>query len=359
MKMSDNSQVGGGTAVLERPRTRTNLYADLKQRMRTHGLMEKRPISSTAWILLVWGAVILGVALLFVVHNIWLQLADAAYLALVYAQISYVSHDAGHRQIYKDGWKNDFVAFGCALIMGMSKSWWVGKHNEHHSHPNQIDLDPDLNIPFLLFTEDEARHKARKPLARFVVRHQAALFFPALCFVTLDMKKTTLLYLIRNRHELKQPLLEWSLYVVHMILAVGILLYTMGFWPMLAFIAVNQGLLGFVLGSAFAPNHKGMPVLERESTLDFLHRQVITSRNIYGDPFVDFWYGGLNYQIEHHLFPTMPRRNLKHAQVIVKTFCQEYEIDYAETNILGSYRAILQQLREVGMAQSSLAAADK
>ncbi|MDP8950858.1 MAG: fatty acid desaturase, partial [Actinomycetota bacterium] len=81
---------------------------------------------------------------------------------------------------------------------------------------------------------------------------------------------------------------------------------------------------------------------------DFLRRQVLTSRNVTAHPLTDFWYGGLNYQIEHHLFPSMPRNKLREAQSIVKAFCREHAIAYHETSVLRSYREILQHLHEVG-----------
>src|SRR5689334_23654458 len=126
----------GSAAVLapERPVAKKNKYAELKQRMRTHGLLEKQPLRYTAWMVLMASAFVLGVALLFVVHNVWWQLLDAAFLAIVSAQISYIAHDSGHRQIYASAWKNDLVTSLCSLIMGISKNWWVDKHNDHHSH---------------------------------------------------------------------------------------------------------------------------------------------------------------------------------------------------------------------------------
>jgi fatty acid desaturase len=77
-------------------------------------------------------------------------------------------------------------------------------------------------------------------------------------------------------------------------------------------------------------------------------RQVITARNVYAHPWNDFWYGGLNYQIEHHLFPSMPRNNLKKAQKVVKAFCQEHEISYYETSVARSYKEILSFLHGIG-----------
>jgi fatty acid desaturase len=91
-----------------------------------------------------------------------------------------------------------------------------------------------------------------------------------------------------------------------------------------------------------------MPILERDSQLDFLRRQVLTSRNVLAHPITDFWYGGLNYQIEHHLFPRLPRNKLREAQPIVKDFCRDHSIAYHETSVLQSYREILQHLHEVG-----------
>jgi fatty acid desaturase len=106
-------------------------------------------------------------------------------------------------------------------------------------------------------------------------------------------------------------------------------------------------LSGLYLGSIFAPNHKGMTIIDKESDLGFLYRQVVTARNVKGRPVTDFWYGGLNYQIEHHLFPSMPRNRLREAQCLIKAFCQEHAIPYYETSMLRSYQEILQYLHHV------------
>src|SRR5260370_33517810 len=86
--------------------------------------------------------------------------------------------------------------------------------------------------------------------------------------------------------------------------------------------------------SIIAPNHKGMPILEKSSKIDFLRRQVLTARNVYSSPFNDFWYGGLNYQIEHQLFPSMPRHNFKAAQKVITLLCQRHAIAYYETEMV-------------------------
>jgi len=104
--------------------------------------------------------------------------------------------------------------------------------------------------------------------------------------------------------------------------------------------------LGVYMASVFAPNHKGMPLI-RDRQLSFLQQQVVTSRNVRGGPVVDFLYGGLNYQIEHHLFPTMPRNNLAKAQGIVQEFCAEHGITYHTTSLFEGYRETFSHLHRV------------
>ena len=124
------------------------------------------------------GLLAVSMALLFVLGDTWSQLLNAAYLAFVFVQISLLSHDFGHRQFtFHSSRKNDWLTliFG-NLLLGLSRQWWIDKHNEHHGHPNQMDLDPDVDIPLLAFEEKQALEK--RGFARSVVKYQAALIFP-------------------------------------------------------------------------------------------------------------------------------------------------------------------------------------
>ena len=98
---------------------------------------------------------------------------------------------------------------------------------------------------------------------------------------------------------------------------------------------MHQALFGVYLGITFAPNHKGMP--HPDGTEDFLRKQVLTSRNVRGGWLVDTALGGLNYQIEHHLFPAMPTPNLRKAQPIVQAYCAELGVPYEATSLIDSY----------------------
>ena len=127
-----------------------------------------------------------------------------------------------------------------------------------------------------------------------------------------------------------------------------LLILLVGPWRALLVIVVQKCVGGFYLASVFAPNHKGMPQIAKGEELDFLRSQVLTSRNVRSNPITDLLYGSLNYQIEHHLFPTMPRCNIRRAHKIVRAYCGEIGVQYYETSIYRSYHEILSFLHEVG-----------
>lgn len=328
------------------PRVSGSLYAELKQSVKSRGLLDKQPIYYTSRIALLACSLIVGVGVLLFAHLFWLQLLDAVYLALVSTQIGLLSHEAGHRQMFHRSWKHDLMGLvGGNLLLGMSYAWWVEKHNAHHSRPNQVGLDPDLTVPFLDLTDTEDVAQM-KPVQRFVRKYLAILFFPALMAVSVGLQASSVSFLLH-----KQPryhLLEWFLLLAHVVGYLAFIIWCMGFWQAFLFIGIHQALTGLYLGSIFAPNHKGMPVLEKGNTWDFLHRQVLTARNVRAHPWTDFWYGGLNYQIEHHLFPSMARNKLKEAQSVVRAFCQAHAIPYHETSGWRSFAEILSYLHQMG-----------
>ena len=318
-------------------------YAELKRMIKQKGLLEQQPVYYTLKILSTLALLAVGIVLLPLSNHFWLQLLDAVYLGFVFTQLAALTHDIGHRQVFRTTWKTNVTNLLVAnLLVGLSGAWWVDRHNQHHSHPNQFDLDPDIAIPFISFSVEEARNKPR--FLRFIVKYQAYFFFPTQVLVILGFTILSIRFILEKKA--RYPFAEALLIILHYILYIGLLLTCLNIWQALVFLLVQQACTGLYLGSIFAPNHKGMLMLDRESQLDFLHRQVLTSRNIQAHPLIDFWYCGLNYQIEHHLFPPMPRNRLKEAQRVVKAFCQSRDISYYETSHLQSYKEILSALHE-------------
>jgi fatty acid desaturase len=320
-------------------------YTALSRQVRQAGLLERRRGWYAAKIGLNLGLLAGGWVVFLIVGASWWQLVTAAYLAVVFTQLAFVGHDAGHRQIFGSRRANDLVGLAHAnLLVGVSFDWWVGKHNRHHSNPNHEDLDPDISITALAFTPDQASSK--HGLVRLIARHQAWLFFPLLLLEAahLHLASSKAILAGRGRANTVEGLLLLA-HVAGYLTALALVLTPL---QAVAFIVVQQGLFGLYLGCSFAPNHKGMPTLTTDQELDFLHRQVLTARNVRGSRLVDFLLGGLNYQIEHHLFPNLPRPNLRHAQPLVRAFCQQHGLNYAEASLFGSYAQAVRHLHAVG-----------
>jgi len=327
------------------PTSAAGSYGELRQVIKARGLLDRQPRRALFRLIAVDALLVVSVALLLTVHVFWLQCLNALFLAFVTTQLGFNGHDAGHRQSFGSSRVNDIVGLIHGnLGVGMSFSWWLDKHNRHHSHPNELDTDPDIDIPLLSFTEEDARNK--RGLLRFVAAHQALFFIPLLTLVALDLQRSSIAFVLQGKA--RYPKTEALLLLAHLAGYLALVFVALPGWQGLAFIAIHQLASGLYLGSVFAPNHKGMLITERSWRLDFLPRQVLTARNVYGNAFIDMWYGGLNYQIEHHLFPTMPRGHLAAARRITKAYCEEHALTYHETSMARSYVEILSFLHEVG-----------
>jgi fatty acid desaturase len=326
-------------------RGRWSEYTELSRQIKQAGLLDRRRGWYAARVGLNLALLAAGWAVFAVLGESWWQLAVAAYLAVVFTQLAFVGHDAGHRQIFRSRRANDRVGLLHAnLLAGVSFDWWVAKHNRHHSNPNHEDLDPDISITALAFTPDQASSK--HGLIRLVARYQGWLFFPLLLFEAAHLHTASVKAVLRGRGRANA--VEGLLLLAHVAGYVTALVLVLSPLQALVFLAVQQGLFGLYLGCAFAPNHKGMPTLTAADELDFLRRQVLTSRNVAGSRLVDFVLGGLNYQIEHHLFPNMPRPNLRHAQPLIRAFCQHHDLPYVEASLFGSYAQAVRHLHAVG-----------
>jgi len=274
----------------------------------------------------------------------WWQLFTAVFLAVVFTQLSFLGHDAGHKQIFHGRRANDAVGLVSGGLTGLSYGWWIRKHNRHHANPNHEDHDPDLDIPALAFTTGQGHTK--RGFLRWIAKYQAFLFFPLLLLEGLNLHWSSIRAVWRT--DMKSRRLEKSLLIAHIGVYLGVVFLILSPGLAVVFILVHQGVWGLYMGCSFAPNHKGMPTVTDNDSLDFLRKQVLTSRNVRGGVWTDFALGGLNYQIEHHLFPSMPRPHLRHAQALVRQFCAQHNISYTECSLLRSYGHVLRHLHDVG-----------
>ncbi|MFJ8228894.1 fatty acid desaturase family protein [Streptomyces sp. NPDC094448] len=337
--MAGPDTVGAGTA-------RHSDFTELHRRIADAGLLRKRPLyyaCRTAGLLVALVALLTAFV---AVGASWWQLCLAPLFALLLGQWALLGHDVAHRAVFADRRRGDLAGiFLGNLIVGMSYGWWVDDHNRHHAHPNREGHDPAADSILFVRTAEQANRTTG--VRRLVARYQAELFFPLLTLQALGLAVATWLTLTRG--SVRYPVLERTLAVLHYLLAAVLLLVVLSPLQALAFVAVCAAVLGVYLGCVFAPNHKGMPMTGPDAVPpDFLRRQVLPSRNLRAGRFVHFVFGGLGYQIEHHLFPSMPVVALRPASRIVRDYCAEIGVEYCEADPADSFREILRDLRAVG-----------
>ena len=324
--------------------SRNNPYPTLRKIIKEEGLLDKTITYYIFKILSTLSLLAISITVLVLVDNFWFQLVNAAFLAFVFGQIGFLGHDAGHRSITGSLRGNEIVGLGASFLIGLSRTWWVTAHNQHHSTPNDLDQDPHVDIPVLAYTEEAALNKSR--IMRFFIGYQAFYLMPLMTLEGLGLRMASFIFLWNQRRS-KYFAIELPLLGLHILIYFSLLLYCLTPIQSLGFFLVHQLLFGLYYGTVFAPNHMGMLIIDEDNPLDFLRTQVLTTRNIKPGLIADFWYGGLNYQIEHHLFPLMPRKNFGKARNIIKTFCIKHDIAYYETSTYQSYKEILSYMHKI------------
>ena len=327
------------------PLAPTGGYSELAAEVRRLGLLRPRPAFYAVLFavqLLALAGVVAGMVLL---GDSWLVVLLAPLMAIVSTQIAFYGHDATHRQITRRERPSRVLGMVAGnLLNGLSYGWWMDKHNAHHAHPNDLESDPDVFAGAVLFDRGQAAE--RRGFAGWVTRHQAWLFVPMLTLEALNLHASSVKAVVQP--GLRHRKVEAVLLAVHFAAYFTLLAVTLS-WPQaLVFFLVHQALFGVYLGCSFAPGHKGMPVLSADQAADPLLRQVLTSRNVRGGRTAEMLLGGLNFQIEHHLFPSMPRPNLHKAQHVVRKFCEDRDVSYTEVSAVTTYAIVLRHLHTVG-----------
>lgn len=323
-----------------------NKYALLRKQVIEQGILNRDYFYYTKLFLVVFAGFLVSLYFVVVSQSFVLIFISGLLFAFFAVQITGIFHDAGHRAIFKSAKNNDLVGYFCCAILAYTYRKWRVNHNKHHANPNQEEMDPDIERPMFSFNKKQLRTKSR--LWYFLSKHQVFFYYPIGTLTGIYSQIANIFYFIKERDKTNN--LEKFIY------AVGIF-----FWvivPVLAF-PVSKALiiyitvyplLGIYLFNVFAPNHKGMPQIKKGQEISFLEQQLVTSRNIKRGFFTDIILLGLNYQIEHHLFPDCPRNKLKLITVYVKQLCRETGLEYTETNLFESNKIILRELNSVASA---------
>jgi fatty acid desaturase len=318
-------------------------YGELRAAVVRAGLLE-RAYAYYAWRGLASGAILAG--------GIAWALAQpghplpAALVAFGSVQVALIGHDAGHLAVFESRRKNHALGWlAWTLVLGVGFGYWNDRHMRHHAATNDLAHDPDLQWAGLVSYTDEALQRRTRGLRRWLMRYQVwlgPLYTLGLAFA---FRAEGWAFALRRMQGGAR-----GAEVAGLAISVVVWLAPAAEigWGWLATFFLAQVLAGLYLALVIAPNHKGMPTWPAGTQLSFVARQVLSSRNVASHPVTDFVFGGLNYQIEHHLFPSMPRVRFFHAQAIVQPFCRAHGLAYHEMGVWQSYGLVLAELQRVG-----------
>lgn len=321
-------------------------FGPLLARVKDAGLLRRSQVfylSLIATLVLALGGAITGFVLL---GDSWFQLLIAGALGVIFTQFAFLGHEASHRQVLSSNTANDRLGRVLASgVVGLSYSWWMNKHTRHHGNPNVLTRDPDLDVDVVSFVDTDAA--AARGLRAFITRHQGLFFFPLLALEGVNLHVKSFAHAF-GRGKVDNRALEIGLLMLRMGVVILPVFLVLPLGMAFAFVGVQLVVFGAYMGLSFAPNHIGMTMFGADAKPDFLRKQVLSSRNIRGGLPMTFLMGGLNHQVEHHLFPSMARPQLAKARRLVREACLREGIVYTETGVVEAYRVVLRYMRTVG-----------
>lgn len=315
-------------------------YEVFRNEVRDAGYFRRAYIFYTVYALLVLCGIGLSLFLLTVSDSVWFQIGNAVFFSFVMIQAGMLGHDLSHGQVFGSRRANLIGAqFAWGLLGGLSATHWFSKHNAHHKEVNRIGHDPDLAIPFL-FSEKQLASQSRLGRTLFLPMQQV-LFFLFLPLIYPISTLGTLVYMVK--HPTLRTVFDLLLVVIHFGIVLSLPLLFLPLPVALTFFIVHFFVAGLYMGLVFAPNHKGEAVRsEAEGTT--WKDQIVSTRNITGGWISFIFFGALNLQIEHHLFPHMARPLYLKVQPLVREFCTREGLPYHETTLLGSLSEMYQAL---------------
>jgi fatty acid desaturase len=277
-----------------------------------------------------------AVGVLMVMYLQWYYVS-AMFLGLCYQQLGWVAHDYAHHQVFtnRDYGNLGGLFFG-NVLQGYSLTWWKDRHNGHHAATNVQGHDPDIdNLPVLAWSPEDVKNAG--PGTRNIIKYQQYYFLPTIailrfiwCFQSIlgvmsyKTDSKNLYYKRQYRREAAGLALHWILK------SVFLFCYMPSFLTGLAFFLISECLGGFGIAIVVFLNHYPLDKVE-ESVWDghgFCAGQILTTMNIQRGLITDWFFGGLNYQIEHHLWPNLPRHHLKAVSFEVEKLCQKHNLPY-------------------------------
>ncbi len=310
-----------------------DVFKELKAQVREEGLLQRVPIRGSIEMVMVIVAIIVALS----TAPLWNPILLGVFMTIVFTRSVFISHDILHTQYFKDKSLSMKLSYPfSAFILSNSSSWWDYKHNvNHHTYCNIEGKDDDINALDGAFTQ----HRGNNPIIK---KHKYLIFWGAMFFMFPSFIAQSYKFVITRKLWG-----EFALMLLHWPLIWGTLIYQIGALNTLYVALTLNFVLSPWLAFGFITNHLGCETFEEEEgkKLSWMELQMRTSRSLSGGLFIHWFYGGLNTQIEHHLFPKAPRFNLLKIKDMTQKFAKEHNIPYFETSPITAYIQINDELK--------------
>ncbi|MFT5590820.1 MAG: fatty acid desaturase [Bradyrhizobium sp.] len=281
--------------------------------------------------------------------SFWLLAGVYTAIALLLAQCAFIGHNAGHGAVSRHDRLNRVLGqVSMTLLTGLAFDEWITRHRAHHRFCQDEDQDPDLMVEFVVSLTD-ASQRRKTPFGRFLTRYQTTHIWLLSLLFGHSQRCLSQAAVLRNPRRYR---LDSLTLLLHGVLWFGIPCGMLGVPFPLALLTylIPLTLLGPYLAAIFWVNHMGMPLIKKVSDFSFLEHQTVTSRTIVNAPRWDWLFGGLNFQIEHHLFPKVPSHRLAAVQSIVRHHFEKQGIAYNGVSWRAAVCAIQAHLRRIASA---------
>ncbi|EFQ35350.1 fatty acid desaturase [Colletotrichum graminicola] len=309
---------------------------------------------------------ILFASFLFALRHEW-YMTSACFLGLFWHQIMFSAHDAGHGAITHNFTLDTLIGLFIAdFCCGLSMGWWKSSHNVHHLITNMPEHDPDIqNVP--LFATCPSFFKSIKSTyydgfvfvwdaaADVLAKYQAYTYYPVMGIARFNLYLLSWLHVLSRRSSQLGSSKAWWIRPTEIafmacfwyIFGYRLVLCTLPTWPIrVAFVLVSH-IITMPLHVQITLSHWGMSTSDLGESESFPQRQLRTTMDVDCPAWLDFIHGGLQFQAVHHLFPRLPRHNLRKAQVFVKDFCRDTEIPYSILGFVNGNKKVIGRLEEV------------
>ena len=339
-------------------------YPDLRQRVNDYFTQQNKQ-STGNWrlygkaIFLLAAHVASYITLVFFTPVWYIALPMCAVLGLLTAGIGFnVMHDGGHGSFSKSKLLNRAAAFSLNVLGGSDYMWNI-KHNViHHSFTNVDGVDDDIDVkPWMRMCETQQKRSFHRFqhvywVVLYTVMYMFWMFF-------LDFRKYFRGYIgvmAINKMTLRQHIVFWASKALSYFLFIGLPIYMVGLADTLIGFAIFVGVTGFVISIIFqlahAVEHTEFPIPVESGKLEneWAIHQVQTTANFATRNHLVTWFcGGLNFQIEHHLFPKVSHIHYPAISRIVRDTCSEYGLQYIEfPRVTSAVRSHVRLLRDLG-----------